>query len=732
MGLFMRFAFAFSQVEHDERADTTMTTYLSEITIAANRWEQNLLEVPAKISTVSQELVRFQNPQTAADLLSLNGDVFVQKSQLGGGSPMIRGFATNRVMIVVDGVRMNNAIFRSGNVQNVISLDANTVEETEIMFGPGAVMYGSDAIGGVMDFHTLEPVYADDGKSVIKANTLVRYASANNENTFHTDFNVGIRKWSSFTSLTRSKYDDLRMGSNGPAAYTRPDYVDRVDGADMIRVNDDPDLQIHTGYDQWNVMQKIGFKPTPLLNGTYSFHFSKTSDNPRYDRLILREDNELANAEWYYGPQKWVMHSMKLDYSHPSWFSDRAKVIFAYQDYEESRHHRGFGSPWRTNRFERVKASSVNVDLDKQLGKSFSLFYGGEIVSNRVSSVGNRINVNDGTVMPVSTRYPDGSSWRSLALYASVRMHASKTLSVNAGARYTSVRTEATFAQTFFNFPFRTANLQNHAVNGSLGVVFNPTEKWKFYGTASTGFRAPNIDDIGKVFDSEPGNVVVPNPSLQPENAYNIEAGFAGSISEKIQIDLAVYYTFLDNAIARAPSMFNGEDSIDYDGRLSRVLALQNIGHVRVSGVQAAFTWKLTDKLSFRSIINYQKGKEKDPESGKDFSPPHVAPLFGATHLLFSDKKMKADLYAIYNGSVRYANLALSERADHHLYAMDAEGDPYAPSWATLNFKFSYNFLRKVSGNAGVENLLDKRYRPFSSGISAAGRNFIIALRVSI
>ena len=730
--LFISFSLAYAQEKDDDQADTTMTTYLSEITVAANRWEQNLLEVPAKISVVNDELIRFQNPQTAADLLNLSENVFVQKSQLGGGSPMIRGFATNRVMIVVDGVRMNNAIFRSGNVQNVISLDPNAVEEAEVVFGPGAVMYGSDAIGGVMDFHTLHPSYNEKPQWKFSGNAVARYSTANKEKTIHGDFNSASQRWSFLTSVTRSVYDDLRMGSNGPEAYTRPDYVERVNNADIVRVNDDPDLQVNSGYDQWNMMQKIGFKANEWFNTTYSFHYSKTSDYDRYDRLILREEGSLANGEWYYGPQKWVMHSLKLDHSKPTAISDGAKLIFAFQDYEESRHNRGFGGSGRTDRFENVKAFSVNLDFDKLLSEKFSLFYGGEFVTNTVNSVGKSVNINDGSIAPVSTRYPDGSTWRSSAVYATLRAYVSETVSVNGGLRYTNIKTEASFDRIFFDFPFAEASLNNNAINGSLGLVLNPSDRWKFYGTLSTGFRAPNVDDIGKVFDSEPGNVVVPNPALKPEYAYNSEVGLAGIVSDKLQLDFTAYYTILDNALARGPSTFNGKDSIDYDGQLSRVLALQNISEVWVAGVQVGFNWKLTNELALKSTLNYQKGKERDPESMRDFSPTHVPPLFGATHLIFTRKSLKADLYGVYNGTVIYEDLALSERGDSHLYAKDSDGNPYVPTWATLNLKLACKVTENFSVNTGIENILDKRYRPYASGISAPGRNFIIALRASI
>ena len=141
-----------------ERKDSSIKQ-LDEVFISFNKWEQNSKEIPNMIEKVNLRDARLRNPQTTADLLGQIGSVFIQKSQLGGGSPMIRGFATNRVLMVVDGVRMNNAIYRSGNIQNIISIDPLSLDGAEVVFGPGSLIYGSDAIGGVMDFHTLEPKF---------------------------------------------------------------------------------------------------------------------------------------------------------------------------------------------------------------------------------------------------------------------------------------------------------------------------------------------------------------------------------------------------------------------------------------------------------------------------------------------------------------------------------------------------------------------------------------------
>jgi hemoglobin/transferrin/lactoferrin receptor protein len=723
---------SFYSFAQDDGDSDSVFVDLSEIVVSANRWEQNLLEVPNKVSTINLSLIKFQSPQTAADLLGLSNAVYIQKSQLGGGSPMIRGFATNRILLVVDGVRMNNAIFRSGNVQNVISLDPNSIEESEIVFGPGSVIYGSDAIGGVMDFHTLKPrLSVTEGSTLFTANALVRYSSANDENTAHVDFNIGLKKWAFLTSITRSVFNDLKMGDDGPDEYTRPDYVVPENGADVVRINPDPNLQVNTGYDQWNAMQKISFQPNDWTNASYSFHFSETSNYPRYDRLIVRDGTTLSNAEWYYGPQKWMMHSLNFTHSRSTALFDQSKVTFAFQDYEESRHNRGFGSSRRTDRTENVKAFSANLDLDKKLSDQLTLYYGAELITNKVYSVASRQNINSGEVEATSTRYPNNSDWRTYAAYINMKLKLSEKWLVNLSNRYTHVYTYAKFDRTFFDFPFEDALVKNRSLNGSLGLIFSPATHWKIYGSLSSAFRAPNVDDIGKVFDSEPGNVVVPNPDLEPERAYNVELGGAGFLLENLKIDFAGYYTTIDNAIARGATTFNGQDSIDYDGVLSRVLSQQNISEVRVSGVQLGLDWQIVNKLRLTSTINVQTGREKDPETGREFSPTHVAPTFGATHVIYSNANWKVDLYSNYNGKISYDDLALSERADAHLYAKDESGNPYAPSWWTANVKASFNFNRIFSLSGGIENILDKRYRPYASGISAPGRNFIFSARAS-
>jgi hemoglobin/transferrin/lactoferrin receptor protein len=703
---------------------------LDEAIVSANRWEQGKTEIPYRIEKINMSETQFQNPQTAADLLGISGYAYIQKSQLAGGSPMLRGFATNRVLLVVDGVRMNNAIFRLGNVQNVISLDAGSTESAEILFGPGAVIYGSDAIGGVMDFHTLPAIYSENKKPLLSINAMGRYSTASNEKTGHLDFNAGFKKWAIVTSITYASYEDLRAGSHGNKYFLRPYYQQTTNGRDTIIANKNPEVQVGSGFNQYYIMQKISLRLSAAWDINYAFHYSSTGDAPRYDRLYLDSNGDgiFDNAEWYYGPQQWMMNRLEAKHSANNWFYDQMRLIAAWQDYEESRHDRKFNNQRLRNQTEHIDAYSVNIDMDKKIREKTNLFYGAEAVFNKVGSVANRININTHEITLTNTRYPDDAIWQAYGIYASMKHKINKQLILNTGMRYSYYVVKADFDTSMFPFPFVRAQNKNSALNGSIGVVFIPVANWQIYCNGSTGFHAPNVDDIGKVFDSEPGSVVVPNPGLKPEYAWNAEIGTSKTFGSLLKLDFSAYYTYLDHAFARRDFKYNGQDSILYDGEMSRVQAIQNITRAYVYGVQAEIDIKLGAGFGLNSILNFQHGAEQSEDSLIDYPLRHAAPLFGSTHLTYTCKNFIIDFYGIYNSKMDFDDLPLSERNDASPYAKDNNGNPYVPEWYTLNFKAAWYVNSYLSIHAGIENITDRLYRPYASGISAPGRNLIIAM----
>lgn len=704
---------------------------LNEVVVSASHWKQETREVPLKVTSISPENIQLQNPQTAADLLTVSGEVFVQKSQLGGGSPMIRGFATNRVLIAVDGVRMNTAIFRSGNVHNVISLDPFAIQNTEIIFGPGSVIYGSDAIGGVMSFYTSKPVFSTNSELYARGNSTARASTANNERTVHVDVNLGREKFASLSSISYSDFDDLKIGANGPNEYLRTFEVTQDQNGDSVVSNTNPRVLTPTRFNQLNLMQKLRYSPNENWDINFGFHYSESSDLDRFDRLTLTSSNGNPRyAEWYYGPQIWQMNNLNILRTSDGRFFDQASLTMSQQYFRESRHTRRFRSNQKVSREENVEVFTLNLDLEKNINSSHRFFYGGEVVLNDISSFGFNENIEDNSTSPTSTRYPDGSDWNSFSGYLSHRLKLSEKLNIQSGLRYSHFFLAATFDQTYYPVPFNDISINEGAFTGSLGLVYTFDESLQVNGNLSTGYRAPNIDDAAKVFDSEPGSVVVPNSNLKPEYAYNVDLGFTKVFNQVVKVNLTGYYTILKDALIRRDFMINNQDSIQYDGRLSRVQAIQNSAQARVFGVQAGLKVELPSGFRLSSQINIQEGEEEQEDG--TFAPlRHAAPAFGETHLSYIYEKLEIDVYTEYNGELSNSELAPSEKGKEYLYAKDDSGNPYSPSWYTLNLNSAYELNSTVKVSAGVENITDQRYRPYSSGIAAPGRNFFIAVRAT-
>ena len=703
---------------------------LDQVLISASKFEQSKRDIPQAIAMISASDIIFENPQTSADLLENSGNVYVQKSQLGGGSPMIRGFSTNRLLITVDGVRMNTAIFRGGNLQNVISIDPFTIQSTEITLGAGQVVYGSDAIGGVMSFYSKKPKLSYKDTLQFNANAIARYASATKEKTGHLDFNFGLHKWAFLSSISYSDFDDLKMGSHGPNDYLRPEYVKTVNGADVIVENADPRVQNPTGYDQVSWLQKVRYQPGANLNFDLGLFYTTTSEYARYDRLIRYRNNQLRSAEWKYGPQRWFMGNLQISQSNSkSHLYDEFKVTLAYQNFKESRIDRDFESEIRNSREENVHAYSINLDFEKHLSEQHQLFYGVEYVYNLVNSSGEEENIETNVTIPTVSRYPDASSWQSLAAYASYKYKPADHFVFQTGLRYNHILIDADFTKNnaFLNLPFDTTKINAGALTGTAGLSWSPNRilQWRLNG--STAFRAPNIDDVGKVFDSEPGAVVVPNANLKPEYAYGGELGLRLNFNEVFALDMATYYTYLDNALVRRDFSLNGETQIIYDGELSKVQAIQNASSAHIYGFEVGMAFNFTKSFKLTSKYNVIGGSEQE-DNGVEVPVRHVSPNFGNTHLIWDKQKFKIDAFVEFNNELSFNQLAPSEREKDYIYALNQNNEPYAPSWYTLNLRTQYQFNKALTITGSLENISDQRYRTYSSGIAAPGRNLILSL----
>ena len=719
--------------------DTLGGYSLQELVVSASRWVGRRDFTPVKIARLGFEESNRYNPQTAADMLGLTGEVFVQKSQYGGGSPMIRGFAANRLLYSVDGVRMNSAIFRAGNLQNVISLDPFAISSTEVLFGPGSVCYGSDAIGGVMVFNTLQPKLSSASDAVVYGAATLRTATASNELTAHAHVGAGWRRWGFVTSLTRSEFGDLRQGSHGPYDYLPP-YVASPNpsqggglGSAMTenpllgRGQGEANLQSPSGYSQLNLMHKMRFLASPTWNMEYAFHWSRTSEYARYDRLLRMRDGKPRYARWDYGPQEWMMNHLRVEHTAPTLAYDSLHIDLAWQRFGESRIVRDYGKTLQETQSELVNAWSANVDFLKSAGDNLRFTYGTEWVYNDVVSRGVGEDVLTGAASAVVSRYPK-AEWYSAGLYAQGEWYVLPSLNLMAGLRYNHYLLQCDFATVGYDVPF-SPRQTSHAgsVGGSVGANWHLSPQWILRANYARGFRAPNVDDMGKLFDSVDGHVTVPNPTLRPEYADNIEVGIAKSFGTYLRLDVTAYYTHLDDAIVRRDYTFGGSSTMLYGGEECVVQALQNAAEARVWGVQASLDARFLRHGYVKANFNWQRGFE-ELESGEVSPSRHAAPAFGRAACGFDNGRWCVELFTAFQAECPASAMPEEEREKTEIYALDADGNAYSPHWVTLNARASYKAREALTANVTLENITDLRYRPYSSGISAPGRNLTLSL----
>ncbi len=720
-----------------EERDTVKTSYLDEVVISANKIQEPRRQVAQQIQIINKATIQNFNAQTAADLIQNSGQVAMQRSQQGGGSPIIRGFEASRVLLVIDGVRMNNAIYRAGHLQNIITMDNNALDRVEILFGPSSTVYGSDALGGVVHFFTRNPVLSTRGKLTIDGNAFTRFGSANNEKTGHIDFNLGGNRLASFTSFTLSDFGDLRMGEKtnkalGEEYWVRNQYAERAadNSGDVLVTNSDPYVQKFSGYKQYDLLQKLLFKQNDRIQHLLNFQYSTSTNIPRYDRLTDAQGNGLRSAQWYYGPQKRMLASYQLKITEVGNLADALTATVSYQDIEESRHDRRFNSNNLNHRTEKIKVGGLTIDLQKKI-KANQLRYGFDGQFNSLTSTAFRENISSGAITPVDTRYPDGDNTLNYwALYATHTLPLSDTWTLNDGIRIGGSSLNSTFKdKSFFPFPYDDIKQNNTYASGNLGIIYSPSS-WKFSLMTSTGYRVPNVDDLAKVFESVQGSptttgtLVVPNPDLAPEKTINADLSIARFFGSKARLEGTLFATNFFDAIATRPSTLNGQSPVNYNGFLANVVSSQNVGKAYIYGYSVSGQFEIIDKLNLTAAYNYTHGRVKN--SGNPETPlDHIPPTFGRIGLNYTTTKFFAELFSNFNGWKRLRNYSSS--GEDNLQYATAEG---MPSWYTINARASYTLNRVFIFQAGVDNILDLQYRQFASGINSPGRNIFGTLRV--
>jgi hemoglobin/transferrin/lactoferrin receptor protein len=706
--------------------DSAEIEQIDEVVISATRQGMARNAVARQIEILNSKKLAELQGANLADAVQLSGKAFIQKSQLGGGSVVLRGFEASRVLMVIDGVRVNNATYRAGHLQDLVTFDQFALDRMELLFGGGSSMYGSDALGGVIYLKTKTANFTDSLE--IKPSANFRFATAGNNTTANIGLTITSPRATLLFSGTLNDYGDLTMGSKPFSDIDtfgyRTKYAGNINGKDTALINNRPRKQVGTAYQQMDYMLKGMFKTKSGIVHGFNLNTSLSSSVPRYDRLKIIQGGQPRFAEWEYKPQNRYMASYfaekkGLDYSH--------KMIAAFQRTEVARVDRRFKSPIRNIASDKVNMYTLNYDYTKKLNQLINLMAGGEIAVNTVNSKGYIENIENFTKIDGPSRYADSTTFTtSYSAYAGINGNIPKyKLYYTASARLTAYGLKANFTeQSQRKLAETQTNINNIAPSVDAGLTYLLAKNLQIKLAVQSAFRNPNVDDVTKLFESRPGrNIAIPNNNVNPERTFTGELSAVYS-TKRANIEMGGYYTHINNLMVNQAR----GDSMMFNGTLTPVFRVVNAAGGFIQGAFANAQVQVFKGLYANASLTLTHGRYQLQGSNNFVPLDHIPPTFGKLGLKYIIKNMDFTAFMIFNGIKKNSEYSTSGE-DNMEDAPGGAPNGFTPAWQTYHIAAHFKVSDNINIWANLDNILDLAYRPFSSGISAPGRNLSLTLR---
>lgn len=674
---------------------------IEEINVHSSiKTEENKTQVIRLNKSEIQESLS-KNP---AELLEKSAGVNVQKSQNGGGSPNIRGFEANRILLVVDGVKLNNTIYRSGHLQNILSIDPYILENISVLHGPSSIFYGSGALGGAIVLNTFNIKNLQKNKSSFTQQ--FESSSSSVSSNFYSLYKSGETSFLSSVSL--KKYGNLNMGNNRFHNYS--DW-----GEEEFATNGDE--QLYGEYSQMDITQKVHCQINKKSSLSFNYQYSTTSNINRFDKLNDVTNNNPKYKYWYYGPQRRTLHSVHYNKIYKSIMCDNFNIHFSFQDVEESRNIQKFDEDFIIKRKENINIYDYKLDLKKQI-KTLKIRYGFSSRFQQLSSIGQN-HFDNREISFATSRYADnGSTDLNFSSFLHTEFSLLKHLKWYNALRYDHTTISMQFSE---ENPFNLGDnltFLNDNYSASSNFFFSTNNNSFLSLSVFNSFRNPNIDDIGKIFSKNQGVVVVPNLNLKSEKIISSELIWK-YISNFTTFEMVLFHSSLKNAIEKRDFTFNGQDSILYDGEMMKCIANTNINSAKMNGFNLSLKQSISKNLFISTTTAFVKSLSSD-----SLPLAHIPPFSvrGNISYMFKDQS-KLSFYSNFNDWKRVEDFDVNGVDNLEEATIDG-----TPSWITCNAIYSKKF-KSLSVSVSCENIFDVHYKTFASGISASGRNFILNLQ---
>ncbi len=678
---------------------------LDELVITASRFVELQHTVPQVVSVVSRRRIRDRQAVQTPEVLREEAGIFVQKTNQGGGSPTLRGLRANKVLLLIDGIRMNNATYRGGNLQYLNTVDPFVLERIEVVHGPVSVLYGSDALGGVIHLMTREPRMGGRG---VRFSGVVNtaFSTADRNRSLHVGLEGGGRNWGLLLSGSYRKFGDITRGTRGGEVL-----MQRLRN-DTRRPHWLPKVQRPNRYEARDLTAKFKWKLHPALEWSLVYQLDRQPSVPRYDV------HEVGKYEqWNYEPQE-----RDLAYSHLRWqaanpFFHQARLTLSWHRQYERRLRRKPLSSWQIRDDFRTNTFGLQLQFSRLLGKNQLFVYGAEAYFDRVSSLSFDRYIYTGETRPRAPIFPDDSQFNRFGIYSQLELRPHRRWKVDAGARWSTFRLTAPFAAD--DAVIAQLGALHHAsgaVTFSLGTLWELRQDLSLVANVAQGFRAPNLDDISKFGPGKGGAFYdVPNPALQPEHNLSFDVGVKMQ-SSHARLQAAFFYSHLSDLMIRRPAEFFGKQFIVEGEDSLRVFRKENAGRAYTTGFTVNFERSLGQNWLLRGWLGYTYGQDLTHDEPLSAIPP----LNGGAALRWRGAKIWGEFLLRF--AAEQNRLSPEDEEDLRI----PEGG--TPGWRTFNLRFGSELTEKLSLRGGVMNLLDENYREHLSGFNAPGRSYALQI----
>jgi hemoglobin/transferrin/lactoferrin receptor protein len=661
--------------------------------VSAARHEQRIIESPKSISIVTAEEIRKKNYRTTPEALNELVGVLVQETNYGGGSPIIRGLVGNQILILIDGIRLNNAIFRLGPNQYLNTIDVNQIERIEVVRGPGSVLHGSDALGGLINIITKSR--RDEGKDFdFGARFYSRYASADDGRTGRMEFFGNVK----------------RVGITGGFSYKQ---------FGNLRAGDGVGLQPFTGYDEWDLDLKMDGRFSKRQSVSVGLQLVNQSNVPRTDRLASGSD---LKRQW--NPETRDLLYVQYELKEASSFINAVRASFSYQNQSEDLERITSAEPDIQQEYhDEVRSTGYMLQLHSPVGERHLFTYGAEYYADDVRSWRVDVDLTCGTQADKEGTFADGSTYQSLATFVQDEIKVTEPLSANLGLRYSWFEARAAVDDPATG----TVTVHSHptALTGCARALYELTENFVAALGVGQGFRAPNIDDL-TILGSFGSGFEVPNTDLKPEQSLNYEIGLKAQ-HRKFSGSFSYFLSNYEDLIERDGGMFlslayldNNDNGIQDEGE-EDVFQRKNIGKARIQGLEVEAQILVSGAWTVLGNVAWIRGD--DLIEGEPLR--RIPPVKG---MLGCEWRLRRNLW------VEYYNMFATKQDRLAPGDIDDPRIPVGgtPGFVTFNLRGGIDFSNWGNVTVALENITNEVYRLHGSGIDCPGVNLVIGYELSL